>query len=470
MATRNATRTALLSVRGEAASLAQRTATSVAIVSAALECARDPNGDGARVFTQLYEKRSLLEAAAQDQLRSGGTIASAIAGLPVTVKDLFDVEGTVTTAGSRVLADRPPASADAEIVSRLRRAGAVIVGKTNMTEFAYSGLGINPHYGTPRNPFERERSRIPGGSSSGAAVCVSDGMAIAAIGTDTGGSVRVPAALCGLVGFKPTAARVPMTGGIPLSHTLDSAGPLAHTVECCAIVDSILAGEPEVALQPVDIRGLRIGVAQTLVWEEAERHVVDCVRLALHRFSKAGARIVDLPLAELDDIRSVNARGGLAGAESFWWHRELLEKRSAEYDPRVRVRIEQGRTMSSSDYIDLLMARQRLQASVVRSTRDVDAWAMPTVACIAPEIAALATDEAYFAANRLTLRNAALVNFLDGCAITLPCHPAGSAPVGISLVGARGTDRRLLGIANSLAALAAQPKELQRKSTGGRNG
>jgi len=455
MATRNARRTPPISIHGEAARLAQGTTTSVAIVSAALEYARDSKGEGARVFTQLYAKRALAEAATQDQLRAGGTVASAIAGLPVSVKDLFDVEGTVTTAGSRVLADRPPASADAEIVSRLRRAGAVVVGKTNMTEFAYSGLGINPHYGTPRNPFERKRSLIPGGSSSGAAVCVSDGMAIAAIGTDTGGSVRVPAALCGIVGFKPTAARVPMTGGIPLSHTLDSAGPLAHTVECCAVIDSVLAGEPHVPLPPVGIRGLRIGVAQTLVWDEAQPHVIECVRAALQRFSEAGARIVELPLTELADVRSVNAGGGLAGAESFWWHRELLAKRSAEYDPRVLARIEQGRTMSSSDYIDLLMARQRLQASATRSLVDVEAWAMPTVACLAPEIAALAQDEAYFTANRLTLRNAALVNFLDGCAITLPCHPAGSAPVGISLVGARGTDRRLLGIANSLAGWAA---------------
>jgi aspartyl-tRNA(Asn)/glutamyl-tRNA(Gln) amidotransferase subunit A len=445
----------LPSVTAAVTALAKRATSSRELVSTALGRARDPGGEGARVFTQRYEVAALRDAEAWDARHAAGARATALGGLPVSIKDLFDVAGQVTTAGSRVLADAPAATVDADIVLRLRDAGAIVVGKTNMTEFAYSGVGLNPHYGTPRNPFDRSRARIPGGSSSGAAVSVADGMCVAAIGSDTGGSVRVPAALCGLVGFKPTAERISRRGVYPLSRTLDSIGPIARTVECCAVLDAVMAGLSDDLPAPVPVAGLRLLVAGTLVWDDADPHVAASIEAALTRLSRAGVELRDVPLAELAEIPQVNAKGGIAAAEAFAWHRELLDRAKSAYDPRVAIRIEQGRSMSAADYLDLLDARVRIGHSVRDSIGEDAIWVMPTVPHIAPEIAALEEDAAYFATNRLMLRNAALVNFLDGCAITLPCHAAGSAPVGLSLVAAGNQDRRLLAVARTVAPLIA---------------
>lgn len=438
-----------------AAALASGSTSSEQLVAHALKRAGAPDGEGRRVFTQLYASRALLEAQAWDLMREAGYVPTPLAGLPISIKDLFDVAGQATTAGSRVLADAPPAVADAEVVVRLRQAGAIIVGRTNMTELAYSGLGLNPHFGTPRNPFERERGRIPGGSSSGAAVSVTDDMAIAAIGTDTGGSVRIPPALCGLVGFKPTAERISRAGVVPLSRSLDSVGPIARTVECCALLDAVMAGLPPAVPAPAPIDGLRIAVARSLVWDGAQSHVATSVQRAIERLSRAGARTIDVSLEQLLEIPAINANGGLSAPEAFAEHRELLAHRKAEMDPRVAMRIEQGRTVSAADYMAVVHARARIQASVARAVAAFDVWLMPTVPVIAPEMDALATDEAYIASNRLMLRNPALVNFLDGCAVSLPCHPPGTAPVGVSLVGPRGADLRLLSIARSAAPLVA---------------
>ena len=447
----------LPSITAARAALSRRAISSRELVSTALARARDTAGEGARVFIRRYDAAALGEAEVWDARHAAGAPASALGGLPISIKDLFDVAGEVTTAGSRVLADAPAATVDAEVVGMLRDAGAIVVGKTNMTEFAYSGVGLNPHFGTPRNPFDRARARIPGGSSSGAAVSVADGMCVAGIGSDTGGSVRVPAALCGLVGFKPTADRISRRGVYPLSRTLDSIGPIARTVECCAVLDAVMAGLSGDLLAPVPAAGLRLLVPRTLVWDDADRHVASSVDAALSRLSRAGVQLHDVSLVELGDIPQVNAKGGIAAAEAFAWHRMLLDSAKPAYDPRVAIRIEQGRAMSAADYLDLLDARARIGRSVLDSIGEDAIWVMPTVPQIAPEIAALEKDEPYFATNRLMLRNAALVNFLDGCAITLPCHAAGSAPVGMSLVAANKQDRRLLAIARTVAPLIAAP-------------
>ena len=447
----------LPSVAAATKALSKRATSSRELVSTALARARDPAGEGARVFTQRYDAAALREAEAWDAHHAAGAPATALGGLPVSVKDLFDVAGQVTTAGSRVLADAPAATVDANVVIRLRDAGAIVVGKTNMTEFAYSGVGLNPHYGTPRNPFDRGRARIPGGSSSGAAVSVADGMCVAAIGSDTGGSIRVPAALCGLVGFKPTAERISQRGVYPLSRTLDSIGPIARTVECCAVLDAVMAGLSGDLPARVPPAGLCLLVARTLVWDDADRHVASSIEAALTRLSRAGVALRDVALAELGEIPQVNAKGGITAAEAFAWHRTLLDSAKSAYDPRVAIRIEQGRAMSAADYLDLLDARARIGRSVLDSIGEDAIWIMPTAPHIAPEIAALEKDEPYFATNRLMLRNASLVNFLDGCAITLPCHAAGSAPVGMSLVAANNQDRRLLAIARTVAPLIAAP-------------
>ncbi len=209
--------------------------TALALARLALARATDVQGQGGRVFVRLYEASALAQArAVDDNWRRSGARSSPLMGLPVSIKDLFDVAGEVTLAGSRVRADQPPAAQDAAVVQRLRAAGAVIVGRTHMTELAFSGLGLNPHDPVPLNPYDRAQGRIPGGSSSGAAVSVSDGMALAAVATDTGGSARIPAAFCGLTGFKPTAARIPLQGAFALSPTLDSVGSIGATVQCCA--------------------------------------------------------------------------------------------------------------------------------------------------------------------------------------------------------------------------------------------
>jgi len=437
--------------------LASGRTTGRALAEAALARAADPDGEGSRVFTRIHRARALAEAAAQDGLRAHGHVASPLAGLPISIKDLFDVAGEPTPAGSAILADAPPAARDAAIVARLRAAGAVIPGRTNMTEFAFSGLGINPHYGTPLNPWDRTTGRIPGGSSSGAAVSVTDGMAAAAIGTDTGGSVRIPAALCGLAGFKPTARRVPAEGCLPLSTSLDSIGPLAPTVACCALIDAVLAGEEPVVPGAIPAAGLRLGVAQRYVLDDLEPAVAAAYQAALTRLSQAGVRLVDLPLGELEDIGAINATGGIAVAEAHAWHRDLIARHRPRYDQRVARRILGGAGIASADYIAALAMRRALQARVAAAVEGLDAWICPTVPMVAPALAPLEADDAlYTRTNALMLRNPTAVNLLDGCALTLPVHRPGDAPVGLSLVGGTGGDRRLLAIGLGIEAALVQ--------------
>ena len=431
--------------------LAAGRATAVALAEAALARARDAAGEGARVFTALGAERALAAARASDLLRAAGVVRSPLEGIPVSIKDLFDVAGEVTTAGSTVLRGAAPAARNAPVVERLIAAGAVIVGRTNMTEFAFSGLGLNPHHGTPANPWDRATRRIPGGSSSGAAVSVTDGMAAVAIGSDTGGSVRIPAALCGLAGFKPTQRRVPTEGALPLSTSLDSIGPLAASVRCCALTDAILAGQPPVPPPARALRDARLAVPETVVLDGLEPPVAAAFEAALARLSAAGARIQHIAVPEFAEMSRLHARGTLAGAEAWAWHRHLLAERAAEYDPRVGLRLQGGAQMSAADYIDLLAARRRWIAQVEARAAGFDALLLPTVPLLAPRIDALqASDEAYFAANALILRNPTLINFLDGCALSLPCHEPGAAPVGLMLAAAGGQDRALLGLGEAV--------------------
>jgi aspartyl-tRNA(Asn)/glutamyl-tRNA(Gln) amidotransferase subunit A len=435
--------------------LAAGRTSSRALIEAALARIADPAGEGTRSFVRVYAENALAAADAQDALRKAGYVASPLAGLPVSIKDLFDVAGEVTLAGSKALDDRPPATRDAPIVARLRASGAILIGRTNMTEFAFSGVGINPHYGTPGNPSDRRL--IPGGSSSGAAVSVGDAQAVVAIGSDTGGSVRIPAALCGLVGFKPTQRRIPRDGVIPLSTTLDSIGPLANSVACCAIADAIMAGEPPEAPPPVAALGLRLGVPQSYVLDGLAPEVGRAFEAACTALSRAGARVVDLPLAELSELPAINAGGGFAPIEAYAWHQPLLARRGGEYDPRVSARIERAGGMSAVDYINLCAARESLIARVAAHTIDFDALLMPTVAITAPPIAAFERDDDYRHLNAAILRIPSVINFLDRCAITLPIQPAGMPPVGLMVVGEHGADRRLLAVAGGIeAALAAR--------------
>jgi aspartyl-tRNA(Asn)/glutamyl-tRNA(Gln) amidotransferase subunit A len=431
-----------------AADLAAGRTTSRELIEQALARIADPAGEGKRAFVKTYDASARAAAEAQDRLRAAGYLASPLAGIPVSIKDLFDVAGEVTLAGSRALDDAPPAKADAPIVTRLKRAGAVIIGRTNMTEFAFSGVGINPHYGTPGNPFDR--SLIPGGSSAGAPISVADGIAAVAIGTDTGGSVRIPAALCGLVGLKPTQYRVPREGATPLSTTLDSVGPIGVSVACCALTDAVMAGEEPTVPEAVPPEGLRIGIPRTVMLDDLDAAVATAFERAVSTLSRAGARIVELPLEMLADYARINVKGGLPVVEAFAWHEKLLARRGRDYDPRIRTRIERGREMTAAEYIRLIAARADFIRRFDAETEGFDALVIPTVSMTALPIAAFARDEDYARLNMKLLRNTAIVNFLDRCALTLPIQPAGSAPVGLMVVGRHGEDRRLLAIGTAI--------------------
>ncbi len=420
------------------------------LVERALAAIEAPEGEGGATFVRSYAAQARASADAMDLLRGAGRAPGPLAGIPISIKDLFDVAGEPTAAGSRVLAEAKPATAHATVIERVLAAGLIPVGRTNMTEFAFSGLGINPHFGTPRSPWDRAAGRVPGGSSSGAAVSVSDGMALAALGTDTGGSCRIPAAFCGIVGYKPTARRVPMTGVLPLSPSLDSVGPLANTVACCAAIDAVLAAEPRRKVAPMELRGMRLAVPGNMVMEGTEPAVAEAFGRALNRLGNLGVRITHLTFPQFERIAAANAAGGFAAAEAHAWHRELLADQAEVYDPRVRIRIQRGEAMTAGDLLRLLDARRAIIAGMDAATVPFDAVAMPTTPLVPPRIDALHDDADYSRVNAMILRNPSLANFLDRCSISLPAHRKGEAPVGFMLMGETGGDARLFALAAAI--------------------
>ena len=413
----------------------------------------EPSGEGERAFIHVDKEGALGAADAMDRLRKAHAAPSPFAGIPVSIKDLFDIKGQVTRAGSRALEDSAPATADATVVARLRRAGFIVIGRTNMTEFAYSGIGINPHYGTPKGAWNRAEGHVPGGSSSGAAVSVLDGIAHGALGTDTGGSCRIPAAFNGIVGYKPTQRRVPLDGSVPLSFSLDSIGPLARSVSCCAILDAVLANEPIVALKPRPVKGMRLAVPTTIALDDLDKAVAETFERALKNLADHGAIIERIEMAEFHDIGPMNAKGGFAASESYAWHRYLLTAKGDVYDPRVSVRILRGEAQSAADYIDLLNERRSLIARVNARIAPYDALVLPTTANTPPKIADLVDDKAFTRENLRALRNCTLINMIDGCAISLPAHRQGDVPVGLMLAGAGGSDHRIFELAAGMEAV-----------------
>ena len=397
----------------------------------------------AAVFTARFDAQALATAQAADRLQAQGAPLLPLAGLPVTVKDLYDVAGRTTMAGSVLREGRAPATQDSAAVARLRAAGAAITGLSNMTEFAFSGVGINPHHGTPRNPCDAAVARIPGGSSSGAAVSVALGLAVAGLGSDTGGSIRVPAALCGLVGFKNTQARTPLDGAFPLSFTLDTVCAMTRSVADCLVVDGVLAGA-------------RLALPQTLMLDALQPEVAAAFARALSTLSAAGAQIVELPLRELAEIAQINAPGGFSAIEAFVVHRHDLQTQRGRFDPRVAARIALGEGVSAADYITLQQRRRDWIARMQAALAGFDALISPTVPLLAPPIAELlVSDEAFFKANGLLLRNTFAINFLDGCAFTLPCQEPGALPVGLMLSAPAGQDAALGGLALAVEAALA---------------
>ena len=413
----------------------------------------DPKGEGSRACLTVYDSPARAAADAADARAAGGISLGPLDGTIVSIKDLFDVAGELTRAGSKILADEAkPATADAPVVRRLRAAGAAIVAKTNMTEFALGGIGANPHFGTPGNPSDR--ARVPGGSSSGAAVTAADGMCEIAIGTDTGGSVRIPAGLCGIVGFKPSRQRVPTKGAFPLSTTLDSIGPLARSVADCARADAVLSGEDFVPLEPIPLPGLRFGIAQGLPLETLDDTVSAAFAAALKSLGAAGVRLTDETLPLLDEMREVNAYGGIVQPEACAVHRDRIERRAADIDPNVRVRLERGCAVSATDYFDMMQARTRLVRAMDHWLASLDVLVMPTTPIVAPTMAEVTGWENYAARNTLVLRNTSVGNFFDLCGISLPLKA--KLPVGLMLMARNGHDRMLLRIAAAVEKALAR--------------
>ncbi|MGY2686674.1 amidase [Pseudomonas tolaasii] len=434
-----------------AQALAEGRTTSEALVSDALTRIEAHRAAGGVAYISVDAHSALQAARASDLARASGYVPSALAGLPVSIKDLFDVSGQVTAAGSRLLADAPPASRDAVVVERLRAAGAILLGRTNMSEFAFSGLGFNPHYGTPLTPLAD--GRVAGGSSSGAAVSVALGMAVAGLGTDTGGSIRIPAAFCNLTGFKPSASRVPMAGTFPLAESLDSVCALTQSVADCILLDQILSGEP-LQTRAAPLAGLRLAVTRDVVLDQLDATVTAAFERSLDLLTQAGATVRWFDFPELHELRHINAAGGITAAEAWHGHRQWLDGNRADaYDPRVAQRIRRGAAISAADYLDIRNERQRLIDVARERLGNADAWLLPSVAVVPPRLADLADDAAFFATNALVLRNTSVINFLDGCALSLPCQRGDELPVGLSIAGLHGQDARVLQVSRSIEAL-----------------
>lgn len=424
--------------------------TSRKLVETCFDAISSAGDEAEKIFLIQYQARAIKTADWIDQGRKIGMVLPAHAGIPIAVKDLFDVKGEVTRAGSQVLDELPAAAKNAEIINRLQAAGFVIVGKNNMTEFAYSGLGVNAHFGTPFNPHDEKTPRVPGGSSSGAGVSVSRALVPAAIGTDTGGSCRIPAAFCGIVGFKPTSTRVPKTGAMPLSKTLDCVGPLTTSVSCAAVLDSILSGGAGEDVASFPEGGLRIGVLDGYVTELMDKQVGAAYERVLTRLSQRGVRLTPVSIPQIAELPKINSKGGFVGADAYAWHKELLETRSEFYDPWVRARFDAGKSQSAADYIELGEKRHQLRTLVAEKQYLFDALILPTVQIVAPTLAELEDSKKSNEINILCLRNTAVGNFLDVPAISIPCHESGELPVGAMLFGMTGDDRKLLSIARGL--------------------
>lgn len=412
------------------------------------------NEDGS-VFVALTRERALEEAEAASRRVRHGRSLGILDGIPVAWKDLFDLAGLATTAGSKVLASAEPATGDAAVVGALKAAGMVAVGRVNMSEFAFSGLGINPHYGTPHNPASKDVARLPGGSSSGSGVAVAAGLVPISIGTDTGGSVRIPAAFNGIVGYKATRGRYDMRGVFPLAGSLDSLGPLCRTVQDAVWIDAAMRGRTASEVVRGTVRGLSLVVPETVVFDDIEDGVASAFEQALERLAQAGAKIRRQAFPVFPEIFKLAAKNGaLVTAEAYAVHAaRLAGPEAAGMDPRVVVRTRLGEKITAAGYIEILQTRERLMAEFAADIGAGELIVSPTVPHVAPPIAPLIEDDAlFFKTNGQTLRNPSIGNFLDWCAVSIPCGTGDAGmPVGFQIAALPHEDLSLLS-----AALAAE--------------
>ena len=411
------------------------------------------------IFTRLTEERARREAEKADARLRAGRSLGLLDGVLIGYKDLFDLEGIATRAGSVVLADGPAAKADAAVVTALQAAGMVTIGQLNMSEFAFSGLGINPHYGTPQNPHSRDGHRIPGGSSSGSAVAVAAGLLPVALGSDTGGSIRIPAAFNGIIGYKATRGRYSMDGVFPLATSLDALGPLCRTVQDAIWVDAAMRGRVAPDVMRVGLPDVRFVIPETVFFDGAEPEVVAAFEAAVSRLEQAGARIRRQAFPQISEIFALMAaHGAMVTAEAYALHRHRIEgPDAARMDPRVIIRAGMGKSITASGYIETLAARRRLIAEFNDAVGPGTLLLTPTLPHVAPLLAPLLTDdEVFFAINGKTLRNTLIGNFLDWCGVSMPCGTGHAGmPVGLLVSGLPGQDEPLRGVSLSVEQVLA---------------
>lgn len=440
--------TSLHTLSAQQTALQNQSISSEALVSQALEHARASQ----HVFIQLDAAAALEHAKAVDLARQRQQPLPPYAGIPLSLKDLFDVAHQTTRAGSTVLSNAEPAACDATVVARLRAAGFVFLGRVNMSEFAFSGMGINPHYGTPLSVWDRATGRLPGGSSSGSAVSVAEGIVAGSIGSDTAGSCRIPAAFNGIVGFKPSYGRLPLSGAYPLSPTTDAPGPLANSVDCCARLDAIMAGIADTPLPEQRLDQLRLLIPKAQVMENLDPVVANTFSSSVSRLSQLGVQISEQALPQLDELLGLFMNTPLAAYEAQQAHRQRLQSHGDAYDPFVRWRLSGGAQLTRRDYDKTLKTRAVLATKLQQCLEPFDALIYPTVMTPPPSIASTADFEAARQVNFRCLRNTATVNYFDGCAISLPCHQSGEPPVGLMLSAGNGQDRKLLALAKCVEA------------------
>jgi aspartyl-tRNA(Asn)/glutamyl-tRNA(Gln) amidotransferase subunit A len=399
-------------------------------------------------FRLVCPERAL--AAARQAESAASTDRGALHGIPFVAKDLFDVRGLPTTAGTRLMADNI-ATEDSEVVARLEAAGMILLGKTNTVQFAYGGTGVNNDHGTPRNPWCDEH-RLPGGSSSGSAVAVAAGMAPAGLGTDTGGSVRVPASFCNLTGLKTTVGRIDRSGVYPLSFSLDSVGPLARTAEDAALLYENMQSTHRVMDDlRLGVRGMRLAFAEAVFWDDADAEVVDTVRATKRVFEEFGARVDSIEFPEAREALDLNPRGLVIASEAYTQNRRFLEEHFDELDPVVASRMIQGRETPAHEYLRAKLDREALAARTDATLREVDALLCPTVMIPPPPVAELLVDlDSYNRINLQCLRNTVIGNLLGLCGLSVPCgFTRDGLPVGLMIYGRAFHEQQVLRVGHA---------------------
>jgi aspartyl-tRNA(Asn)/glutamyl-tRNA(Gln) amidotransferase subunit A len=403
-------------------------------------------------FILVTRERALKEAAASRTRHREGRAAGPLDGVPIAWKDLVDMAGERTTAGSALYADSPPKETDAPIVTNLAAAGMVALGKTNLSEFAFSALGLNPHFGTPRNPRDPTTPRVSGGSSSGAAVAVAGGLSPCAIGSDTGGSIRAPASFCGIVGFKTSEGRIDKQGVFPLSRTLDTIGPMAHTVEDCVMIDMALRGQSSTSVRPINLSGVEFVVPDDTGIDDAQAAVAANLQSAVKRLEAAGAKVRTKPIRSIGAMRALSAQfGSMVAIEAYAEHRAVFNSADAKrMDRRVLARALGGR-VSERDAVNLQRGREELIAALVDELKGA-VLVLPATPMTAPAIGPLERDDELFRVTNLrAIHYTFLGNLFRMCGLALPSGTdAAGLPTGVQFLSPSGDDERLLSIGLSM--------------------